>query len=475
MKILNETQKKWILTASLASLLSFNLLMSFGASATHSADFASTSTKTAKLATEGGGELKLTFRQYSEDEVEVHYDPRKTEANVVSPGLCTVCGTAVMKGKITQSAKELATAFKAQYGKDLKIVDSKETELANGSGNDNDSSNSKDINELKEMVKTLAQQVADNNKKGKEDNTGDDEEKPRKSKRTRSEKNEDLARIEKTCGKIKDRDKKIDCAGEALAKLLSEDSDGKIKEGDAFATWEKTLKGSLIDALGDTSNPVAQKFAQDTLKDMLKSVEPEQYDSIRKNLVVSATQTVQDAYTKAQELGKDAKFNPAARFAYEQQIARAQGLQRQLGSVLGKSITVAGDKDMMRKGYELPTRAINAAYANYKPYPALPELTNEIYNGDFTLPKATSREATASATTTTATGTVKQTFVHTLPHNANQPDYVPSGTLAETSDVKGSGEIKAAGQATPGAVGMLRRQAPQQGAPAAGFPARPRQ
>lgn len=290
MKKLTETQKKWALTACLATVLSFNFLMGLSGSTYSTASFASTADedesvevddvevdaedeeiaepKFAPIITENG---KLRVKYIKEDDGSTTaIVPKK-----VASGFCWEdCGKPYLLPKNFNSSKDdLEVALrKAMKKEDFKVALAEREELSD--------------DELEQVVSKKAKKL----KKRLRDQDEDDEEE--------IEEDKDLLALEKKC-EPKEDDTRMECFSSGLTKLLKNKKTDHEKEL-VLALYKKEIEPGLLDSLTDARDYDRRENGQAILEDMLASVS-KKYNYLRERMVKLAASTVKYMQIEAQK------------------------------------------------------------------------------------------------------------------------------------------------------------------------------
>lgn len=376
MKALNQTHKKWILTASLASLLSFNLVMSLTGGRTYTADFASSASdaeSTTVIVKTERGLVKTKFSALEDGKTLAETSPA-TEAGSKEAECkeCTFKTYQITMAYSDENLGDLKAAIKSKY----KLADKpKEVTIT-------------EVKASKDEGDDTPTPVA--KKASKKTETDDDVE-------ASAPKNEALAQLEKKCSREKDEMDAVNCYGVGLAKLLNKKS-SPIDEESATEMWRENVREGLITALTDTSNPTTHELALDIMKKMETGINRAKYANLRKEILLSATQSVANQYKKAQRIALSNNYNPQAFESYRKQMMKADALRLELQSHLDSTLPSA-DEEMKAAGYELPTAKIQEALKNYQPYKPLKDITMDVYEGGYVVERKGATGAGSVAST----------------------------------------------------------------------------
>jgi len=282
MKRFNETQKKWALTASLATVLSFNLIMGLTGTTYGSMSLAATAPDDAAPEVLIEGEL-----------AEPRFEPLVTDKNKYKikyvkqeDGTTKAYVPKIVEGKYCweDCGKEyfLPTNFEASredleqaLRKALKKDAVKAELLANDEAEEDDS-------------EAVVEKKAKKLKKGKKQ-------------KEEVEENEDLVALKEECAE-EEEDYILGCYSEGLQTLLT-DKKKNLPQEEVLALYEDEVEPLMIEALSDPNNRERRKEAHQHLGDMLSSV-LKKYNYLRERMVHLSALTVIQAQQEAQALFK---------------------------------------------------------------------------------------------------------------------------------------------------------------------------
>jgi hypothetical protein len=377
MKALNDTQKKWLLTASLASLLSLNLVMNLSGQIAGSSDYASSTDTFVRMVNTPNGTLKAQFYTSSGGKkTRVIYTPQvEAPATGTESGVSTVdckdCATDEVILNVPFDPKAInAIVMAAQNERTgqtapAPATDSAQTQAAAPAAPA--PAPAAAPAPAPAVAKAAAPAPAPD-----KDELGDDD-KPAAPKT-----NAKLESLKTKCEKESSKDDKLVCYGNGLARVLKGNSN--IEEDSALLTWQERVQKNFIRALGDTDpkNRGAHEVAMELMNTMMTGIDSDKYDKLRKTILLSATQAVANKFRTAQLTAETSGFTQE----YVNQVIEADQLRVQLGQSLKTNIAVnSDDVDLVKKGYVLPSNAIAKAMKENKHYATIPEVKMDVYDG----------------------------------------------------------------------------------------------
>jgi hypothetical protein len=385
---LTDTHKKWLLTGALASLLSLNLVMSLATPQAGTTDLASKVISTTVTTPEKQIKFRVKLSADPDGKTRYDYQRAESEAGVGEVALCEACkGYGKLDETFPINDMKKAAAMMEQVRNEIaKKYDKDETALT--------------VTDEDDEAAPAPAAPKKSTKVTKADVSAQDPDEDEGETRV----NAKLAEIDKKCAD-KSGFEKSDCIGMRLANSLIVGSKAGIEQGDALVTWNDKVKKNLIAALS-SSNPERRQYAKDLLKHVMRTVDSDRYELVRKNTVLTATQAVADAYSKAKGLASapNGLNDPQVRYEVDQQLAKARYMRAELSATLGQAIRVDGTNDirvdgddqMLVDGFNRPLNTIQKSYDAYK-MPDLPPLALSIYKNGLSLD-------TASTNSTSATG-----------------------------------------------------------------------
>jgi hypothetical protein len=279
MKRLNETQKKWALTASLATVLSFNLIMGLTGTNYGSANFAS-----AKIDEEAGevmiegelaeprfvpfntedGKLKIKYEKL-EDGTTKAYVPKKTAEG----DFCwssKKCGSKnyVLPTSFDASKDDLEQALRKAMKQEAKA------ELLAKDDSDSD--------DVEEVVQKKAKKLKKELRKQREDDEEDAD-----------YEDKDLAKLQEKCVE-EDEDYKLSCYSDGLKSLLS-NKKKTLPKDEVLSLYMDEVEPLMIESLSDSRNSERREEAHKHLEGMLSDV-LKKYNYLRERMVDLSALTV---------------------------------------------------------------------------------------------------------------------------------------------------------------------------------------
>jgi hypothetical protein len=330
MKKLTETQRKWALTACLASVLSFNMVLSLTGSSYGYASFASNEPRYESMISNKGEKLEVKYVA-GEDGKTLAYVPEKLES-----GWCYQCGEKYLLPKnFDSSTTSLEAALrKAMY--DNQGAKTEEIAKDKSEGEDLDVKPAKKIAEKKEKPRARAEE---------DDQQEEDKADP------------DFVALRDRCDKRDDDQAKLRCYTSGLTKLLKNKK--KVYDrAEVMDLYRSEIEPGLRAALADISDLVpnnrASRFdmsdkedsnrreeAKGLIEDMLAQITGK-YNFLRERLTKLAANSVLKNQDVAQQKLKQAdqlkNTNPAAALRLQNEGYARLSAANQVANDLGGSL-----------------------------------------------------------------------------------------------------------------------------------------
>lgn len=224
MKKLTDSQKKWALTACLATVLSFNMVLSLAKQSPGSANFASSEPRFESLISNKGETLKVKYMQ-DEDGKTLAIVPEKLES-----GLCYNCGTKYLLPKgFDSSATDLEAALrKAMY---------ETKEISKSEGEDLDQKAPKKVTEKKRTPRARDEDAEES-----------------------KEENADFAALIEKCDK-RSEESQLRCYASGLTKLLK-DKKKNFDRDEVMSFFREHVEPGLRAGLADVSDLMPKRASR---------------------------------------------------------------------------------------------------------------------------------------------------------------------------------------------------------------------
>lgn len=234
MKKLTDTQRKWALTACLASVLSFNMVLSLSNVGYGSASFASNQPRYESMISNKGEKLEVKYVA-DEDGKTVAIVPEKLES-----GYCYQCGEKYLLPKnFDASASALEAALRKAMS-DKKDVKAEEIAQNESEGEDLDQKPAKKVAETKKTVRA---------KDDSQDAQDEDQENP------------DFAALREKCDKKDEDAGKLRCYASGLTKLLKNKKKAYDKN-EVMSLFREEIEPGLRAGLADVSDLLPKRASR---------------------------------------------------------------------------------------------------------------------------------------------------------------------------------------------------------------------
>lgn len=321
---LSDTQKKWTLTATLATVLSFNLVISMGDKNFGTVNLASRSIAEAtepkfinKLPTKDGIRRVMLERK----------GDNQTVASISDPGSdCTSCGVRItLDTDFATNTDDIAVLL-------IKALDKQSTK---SSDEEIETAKAEKVPATRKEREALRQRSND-----EEDKEEIDEGKAA------------LAKLSKDCNnrkRYKKSNDRLECFSDGLVNLLSND-EIEYDKASVFRVFAGDIAKPLMEMMKSTPGSERYDLAKAIINDLASSI-PEDYNYLRQSLakinakiVADAERNVQVGFNEYKKLDQAAKANPT-NLALRQQannmaaaINQKQGQAEQLAHDLGSNL-----------------------------------------------------------------------------------------------------------------------------------------
>ncbi len=268
-----DVQKKWALTASLASLLSFNLVLSLSGQNLGSMNLASEQPTFSEVKIDGKT-VKVMFEKRGEEE---------TTASIAS-GSCYSCGERInLPIQFSENVEDMKTALAVAKATSAKQKSSDEkTEKVASNRKEREATRLKD-----------------------KDNSVD-------------EGKEALKELTKNCrnkAHYKKSDERLECFSDGLVRLLAND-EIEYKREDVFKLFANDIASPLMELIKSAPGSEKYDLAKSIINDLASSI-PESYNYLRQSLakvnakiVANAERNVQAKFNEFKQADQMAKANP---------------------------------------------------------------------------------------------------------------------------------------------------------------------